>query len=69
MNVTLDEAITIYAKAMRWWFGDRAETEAIERSQQLRGVGDEDGERVWLRVAASVNAIKARHPDRKSHAW
>ncbi len=58
MNVTLDEAINIYARAMRSWFGKRAEAEAKHRGVLLSKTGDEDGAKIWDRVATSVRDLK-----------
>lgn len=57
MNVSLDEAITIYAKACRAWYGpEKAVNVARQRVEQLRSRGDSDGVTVWEKVAAEVGA-------------
>ena len=43
MNVTLDEAIVIYARACRKWFGRKAIEKIEERIEQLGRAGDLQG--------------------------
>jgi hypothetical protein len=54
MNVTLDEAIQIYARATRTWFGTRAVMRTQDRIEMLRKTGDLDGVRVWERVKCAI---------------
>lgn len=55
MDVTLDQAIDIYARAWRARYGKSgAVTKALKTAEHLRGRGDRDGARVWERVAERV---------------
>lgn len=51
MNITLDESIEIYARAMRSWFGSDAPEEARSKAERARENGDEEGFDVWSKVA------------------
>jgi hypothetical protein len=52
MNVSLDQAIEIHAKALKHRFGKRAALLAQERAQHCAARGDDEGHDVWQRVAA-----------------
>ena len=55
MDVTLDQAIEIHARAWRARYGKRrAVTRALATAEHLRGHGDLDGASVWQRVAERV---------------
>lgn len=51
MNVTLQEAIEIYAEVLCVWKFDEAPREAQRKALELKAAGDEDGHDVWLLVA------------------
>jgi len=57
MNVSLEEAIDIYARASWAWFGPRAVTRTQDRIEMLRKTGDLDGVRVWERVKGAVTEL------------
>jgi hypothetical protein len=57
MNVSLDQAIEIHAKALRHRFGAQAPLFAEEKAVTCLASGDHEGETVWLRVAAVVEAL------------
>jgi hypothetical protein len=59
MNVTLDEAVGIYARASRAWFGPRAVKRTQDRIDMLRKAGDLDGVRVWERVKRAIAELEA----------
>jgi hypothetical protein len=61
MNVSLDQAIEIHARALRYRHGKRASLLAQERAQDCALNGDEEGQAVWLQVAA----IACRLPEAK----
>ena len=52
MNVSLDQAIEIHAKELKYRFGKRAALMAKEKAHHCAAQGDDEGHAVWLRVAA-----------------
>jgi hypothetical protein len=52
MNVSLNQAIEIHARALKYRFGKRAGLLAKERAQHCAARGDDEGHAVWLQVAA-----------------
>jgi hypothetical protein len=58
VNVTLDEAIRIYARATRAWFGPRAVAKTQERIEILRKAGDLEGALVWERVKRTIAELE-----------
>lgn len=62
MNVSLDQAIEIHAKALKHRFGKRAALLAREKAHHCARRGDEEGRIVWQRVAA----LAVRLPDGSS---
>ena len=65
MNVSLDQAIEIHAKALKHRFGNRATLLAEERARDCATQGDDKGCAVWLRVAAVAGMLpnfRRRHP-------
>ncbi len=66
MNITLDQAIVIYARASRSWFGEKAKFKTQERIQQLAAQGDNEGAAVHERVRLHImwlEASGAEQPD------
>ena len=57
MNVSLDQAIEIHAKALKYRFGNRAPLLAEEKAQHCAAQGDDEGRVVWLRVAAVAGIL------------
>lgn len=57
MQVGLDAAVEIYAKACRSWYGRRAKDVVLKRSLELHQAGDPDGCEVWQRVAAEIDRL------------
>ncbi len=57
MNVTLDQAIEIHARALKHRFGGRAALLAEERAHDCAADGDEEGRVVWLQVAAVARRL------------
>jgi hypothetical protein len=51
MNVSLDQAIEIHARALKYRFGNRAALMARERAQHCAARDDDEGRAVWQRVA------------------
>ena len=69
MDVTLDQAIEIHARAWRARYGKRrAVKRAMETAERLRDRGDHDGASVWERVAERVcpRAGQDQDPSRSS---
>ncbi len=58
MNISLDEAIEIHAKALRMSHGGRAEHYARERAVSCQRHGDHEGDDVWNKVAEMVVKIE-----------
>jgi hypothetical protein len=57
VNVSLNQAIEIHAKALAHRFGDRAPLLAQEEAHDCSASGDNEGHAVWLRVAAVAEMI------------
>jgi hypothetical protein len=65
MNVSLDQAIEIHAKALKRRFGNRATLLAEERARHCAARGDDEGCEVWLRVAVVAGMLpnlRMQHP-------
>ena len=60
MHVPLNEAIEIYAKALRYKYGYRASYEAREKARQLAASGDHEGYTVWIKIAEIAEALSTR---------
>ena len=58
MNITLEEAIEIHAKALRVSHGRKAEKYARERAASCRRQDDHEGDHVWNKVADIVVQIE-----------
>jgi hypothetical protein len=57
MNVSLDQAIEIHAKALKHRFGKRAALLAEEKAHHCEAQGDYKGHAVWLRVASVAEIL------------
>jgi hypothetical protein len=57
MNVSLDQAIEIHARALRYRFGNRAALVAKEKAHHCAARGDDDGRAVWQRVATAAGML------------
>ena len=57
MNVSLDQAIEIHAKALKHRFGSRAALLAKEKAHHCAARGDDEGRSVWQRVAAVAGML------------
>jgi hypothetical protein len=55
VQIDLDDAIKIYAKACKAWYGSGAREVALRRVQELRVRGDAEGVRVWEQLAAELS--------------
>ena len=54
MQNELADAIKMYAKACRAWYGSGARKVALRRVQELRVKGDLEGVRVWEQLATEL---------------
>jgi hypothetical protein len=54
MNVTIDQAIEIYAHGLRHRMGPKASLSARQEAERLKAVGDDHGFEVWTRVALHI---------------
>jgi hypothetical protein len=59
MQINLDQAIEIHAKALRYRHGAKASRMAREKASQLATVGDQEGHRIWIKVAELTEALPA----------
>ena len=57
MNVSLDQAIEIHARALKHRFGHRAALLAKEKAHHCAARGDDEGRAVWQRVAAVAGML------------
>jgi hypothetical protein len=57
MNVSLDQAIEIHARALKHRFGNRAALLANEKARHCAARGDDEGRAVWQRVAAVAGTL------------
>jgi hypothetical protein len=56
VQIDLEDAIKMYARACHAWYGDGARKVALRRVQELRVNGDLEGVRVWKRLADELAA-------------
>jgi hypothetical protein len=66
MNVSLDQAIEIHARALKHRFGKRARLLAQEKAQHCASQGDDEGHDVWQRVAAVAGTLPDVRTERLS---
>jgi hypothetical protein len=57
MNVSLDQAIEIHARALKHRFGNRAALLAEEKAEYCAARGDDEGYAVWRQVAAVAKSL------------
>ena len=57
MNVSLDQAIEIHARALKHRFGNRAALVAEEKAHHCAARGDDEGRAVWQQVAAVAGML------------
>jgi hypothetical protein len=56
--LSLDDAIYVYARACRAWYGRKASSNALQAAAECRQRQDFEGERVWKRVSEEVEKIE-----------
>jgi hypothetical protein len=59
MEVSLDQAIDIHAKVLKYWHGDKAPQEARSKALDCGTAGDIEGLQAWSRVAKVCEALRA----------
>jgi hypothetical protein len=55
--LSLDDAIYVYARACRAWYGRKAASNALRAAAECRQRQDFEGERVWTRVSQEVEKV------------
>jgi hypothetical protein len=56
MWITTDQAAEMYARFCKARYGANAVKVAEEKTAELRGAGDREGERVWTKVKRHIDA-------------
>jgi len=59
MEVSLDQAIDIHARVLKYWYGDRVPHEARIKALECGTVGDFEGLQAWAKVAKTCEALGA----------
>lgn len=62
MNLSLEDAAFIYARACRAWYGKRALRIVKDQVGTLDRMGDRDGVRAWSLVADKLRHMSKHHP-------
>ena len=62
MNVSVDEAVTMYAWFCHAWYGGRAEQVARGRIQHLRRKGDTKSVEVWEKLVRELTSSSPQGP-------
>jgi hypothetical protein len=58
MEVSLDQAIAIYAGVLKYWHGDGASHEARAKALECKTAGDIEGFHAWARVAKVCEVLR-----------
>lgn len=64
MDISLDHAIDIYARALCAWRKEEAQREAQKEALAYKALGDEEGYRAWSRVAEKAAALLRERKER-----
>ncbi len=67
MDISLDHAIDIYARALCAWRKEEAQRDAHKEALAYRALGDEEGYRAWARVAEKAAALMEERKDALRH--
>jgi hypothetical protein len=59
MNITLDQAVEMHAKALKYRAGVRAPAIARDRARRCVAAGDQGGYDIWQNVASQAEALLA----------
>jgi hypothetical protein len=57
LNVSLEQAIVIHAKVLKYRFGRHASESARAKAESCAAVNDLNGHRVWLEVAEAAESL------------
>ena len=60
MQISTNEAIEIYARACRAWYGKQAEQVAASKAHALRKKGDEQGAKIWERLVTQITRVPVK---------
>ena len=60
MHIGIDDAVSMYARACRAWYGARAAKVAQAEIQKLRKRGDWSGVDVWIKLARELERPTSR---------
>ena len=63
MDISLDQAIDIYASALCAWKKEQAQRNAHNVALSCRAIGDQEGYQAWSRVAEKAGALLNRPAD------
>jgi hypothetical protein len=63
MNISLDQAIDIYASALCVWKKEQAQRDAHNVALSCRAIGDEEGYAAWSRVAEKAGTLLKKPED------
>ncbi len=58
MNITIDQAVEIYARGFRCRIGHEASRSARIEADRLKDAGDDEGFAVWCKVAVLVEQLE-----------
>jgi hypothetical protein len=67
MNITLDQAIEIHARALKHRLNNKAPSYAPRRAIALKQVGDLEGHTVWILVAETAERLLIEVRQNASH--
>ena len=62
MHIGIDDAVSMYARACRAWYGPRAAKVARAEIQKLRKRGDLSGVEVWTKLAKELERPSPHAP-------
>ncbi len=62
MQISLDQAIEIHARVLKYWHRDSAPQEARARALDCATVGDFEGFQAWAKVARLCGALRVVEP-------
>lgn len=63
MDISIDHAIEIYARALCAWRREGAHRDAQQEALAYRALGDEEGYEAWSRVAEKAAALLQERED------
>jgi predicted NBD/HSP70 family sugar kinase len=55
MHITSEDAVVMYARACRAWYGPRAPRVVADKIEELRRAGDHSGIMAWSKVAEKLS--------------